>query len=171
MRIYLPAGDWYDLYNDKKYASGIHVVETPLERLPVFVKSGAVIPMQSLVQSLQEKPEETLDLHVYNGEGEFNFYEDDGLSYDFENGKYSQRQISVKQNKITITKSGGEFSSPFKRMKIYLHGFNELENVEVNGKKIAVTKSSYRFMNPISNFDPFYSDKDSIGSCDVFVTE
>ena len=170
VKIYLPEGEWFDLYNNKKYSAGVHVVDSPLERLPVFVKAGAIIPMQSLVQSLQEKPDDVLELHVYNGESSFNFYEDDGASYDFEKGKFSQRKISVQQNKIALSEKSGDFSSPFKRMKIYLHGFEELNEAEVNGKKIAVEKSSYRFLNPISNFDPFFLGKDSIGSCEVFVT-
>ena len=49
-KVYLPQGDWFDFYSDKHYAGGqAHLVESPLHRLPVFVRAGGILPMQSSI--------------------------------------------------------------------------------------------------------------------------
>jgi alpha-glucosidase len=79
--ICLPGKGWYDYWSGKKVEVE-KLRETPtLERLPVFVRPGAIIAKQPLVQSTSEVPEGPLELHVYPGDdcrGEL--YPDDGVS-------------------------------------------------------------------------------------------
>lgn len=155
-KVFLPEGEWYDLYNDKKYSAGIHLIEAPLERLPVFVKAGAVIPMQSLVQSLQHKPADTLEIHTYAGaDSSFVYYEDDGITFDYEKGKCLQRTLSFYQNELAVETPVGHFASAFSKAKVYAHGSHTPAN------------DTYRFVEPISNFDPFYSGNSSPEHCKV----
>ncbi len=75
--IYLPEGRWYD-YHDKRIYEGERRIryEAPLDRLPVFVKSGAIIPKQSAVQSTKEKSD--VELEVYGKEASsFTLYMDE----------------------------------------------------------------------------------------------
>ncbi len=83
--VYLPEGLWYDFWTGLKRACDgkRFKVDAGLKTLPVFVRAGAVIPMQSVVQHTGEKPEGPLVLRVYPGKTGrvFPFYEDDGISY------------------------------------------------------------------------------------------
>lgn len=136
--VYLPSGVWYRFNTDKKY-DGLQyaVVESPVYNLPVFVKGGSVIPMQSIIQSTKESPSDTLQLHVYNGSDStsFTYYEDDGNSFDYENGTFYQRIIKFNGGSKTLSfeKPNGNYTSHFKYYHIVFHGFETLESIIVTG--------------------------------------
>ncbi|MFY0624687.1 MAG: glycoside hydrolase family 31 protein [Reichenbachiella sp.] len=158
-KIYLPKGKWYDLFDDKAYeGSSETIVECPVEKLPVFVKESAILPMQSSISSNQELSSEILELHLYRGSvyGEFKFYEDDGNSYGYESGEYYSRTISYypKTNSLEFSKVVGIFESHFKKVKVYFHGFNETEL-----EKLPTEREDYHFIFPLSNFDPIEMGK------------
>ena len=64
-------------------------MEAVLNRIPVFVKAGSIIPMECGMQYAQEEVETPLELHVYPGaDAAFTLYEDDGDGYGYEEGSY-----------------------------------------------------------------------------------
>ncbi|MDN3584208.1 glycoside hydrolase family 31 protein [Mucilaginibacter flavus] len=126
--VYLLKGDWYRLSTDEKLKGDKIVnVPSPLTDLPVFAKAGAIIPMQNIVQSTTEKGDGILQLHVWNGKEatEFMYYEDDGDSYDYENGAYYKRIIRFdpKHKIVRLLAVEGSFVSRFSKVKIVWHGF------------------------------------------------
>ncbi|WP_207493387.1 glycoside hydrolase family 31 protein [Aridibaculum aurantiacum] len=129
--VYLPGNtNWYRLSNDEIFKGGAATyVQAPLTDLPVFVKEGAVIPMQSVIQHTKEKGDGVLYLHVYKGSTptSFTYYEDDGETYDYEKGSSYRRTISYdpEQQKVLFGAKQGNFSSKFKRVKLILHGFGK----------------------------------------------
>ncbi|HVW98272.1 MAG TPA: glycoside hydrolase family 31 protein [Mucilaginibacter sp.] len=130
--VYLPDGEWYRLGTDEKFIGGdVYTVDAPLTDLPVFVKAGAIIPMQSTVQHTGEAGDNILELNVWNGNlpNSLIYYEDDGLSYDYQAGGYYLRRIAFDPDKRTIRleKPEGVFRSRFKRLKLVLHGFEKIE--------------------------------------------
>lgn len=153
-KIYFPEGEWYDLFTDEKYAGNKEtLVECPMEKLPVFAKASAIIPVQSQVYSNQEKPNEQLEIHLYKGaeNNSFVYYEDDGDSFAFESGEFYKRNISYlpQKNRLTFETAQGSFSSVFKEVKLYFHGFGDDEL-----KSLAINHEDYHFISPLSNFDP-----------------
>ena len=87
--VYLPAGtDWYDFWTDAKFAGGQWIkAAAPVDRIPVFVRAGAIVPFGAEVQSTAER-QPIAQLRVYPGrDGTFDLYDDDGVSYDYEKGK------------------------------------------------------------------------------------
>jgi len=138
--IYLPKGnDWYDFFTDEKLTGGqILQAKITLDKLPVFVKAGSIIPMQSAIESTAQKPTDTLTLHVYNGTEIHNFvyYEDDGESFQYQTGAFYKRTIAFNPVTKTIdfSKAEGSFTSKFKFVKIIFHGFDNIA---------AKTKSEY----------------------------
>ncbi len=159
-KVYLPKGsDWYDLYNEEKLAGGNEIyVETPLEKLPTYVKGSSIIPMQSLVQHADEKPSDTLYIHLYKGteNNHFTYYEDAGDGYDYQNGAFHQRQIQYmsKANELVFEKAKGNMESKFKNIKIYFHGFTDLKQVKANNATVKCSKEKFKLMNDIPQFDP-----------------
>ncbi len=130
--VYLPDGEWYRLSTDE-YFEGGHVVNVnaPLDDLPVFIKGGAIIPMQSLIQSTADKSDGTLYIHVWNGAtaNKFVYYEDDGISYNYEKGEYYKRVIRFdpQDRVITFSEVEGSFGSKYQRLQVLLHGFGDQE--------------------------------------------
>jgi alpha-glucosidase len=161
-KAYLPEGEWYEFYNDKRYAGKqTHYLETPNDKLPVFVRAGAILPTQHATANTKEKTDGVLELHVYNGDEsqDFVYYEDDGATYDFENGSFYKRVFTFKvskagKKKIKVSEVEGNYASKFSTLKIYLHGFKKKE------LKSKVKTENYRFVEPISNFDPWEKAQD-----------
>ncbi|HTH83450.1 MAG TPA: glycoside hydrolase family 31 protein [Mucilaginibacter sp.] len=130
--VYLPEGNWYRLSSDELFKGGKAVtVDAPLTDLPVFVKAGAIIPMQNVIQSTNEASDGILLLHIWNGDttNTFVYYEDDGTSYNYQNGAYYERTISFDPQKKSIILSAieGTFSSKYNKLKIVLHGFGDVK--------------------------------------------
>jgi alpha-glucosidase len=135
-KVYLPAGNWYNLYTDAVEAGNQEkLIELSAATLPVYVKGGSIIPMQSLVQHTGEHPTDTLTLHVYYGnqKNEFLYYEDDGESFRYQQGDYYQRRISFDpaMKRITLETPMGNRAPAFHFIRLALHGFSS-GNLKVN---------------------------------------
>jgi len=151
--VYLPKGEWYRLSTGEKFTGGRSILASaPLTDLPVFVKAGAIIPMQNVVQSTSEKGDGILQLNVWYGKEatSFVYYEDDGSSYDYQKGDYYKRTISFDPAKNTISLSAveGSFQSKYKLIKLVLHGFKAGgKSLKVNGKTMALKADTVSFDN------------------------
>jgi alpha-glucosidase len=137
--VYFPSGDWVRMTNDRLYNGNTEAaVDSPLDDLPVFVKSGGIIPLQSVIQNTSETPSPVLEIHIYNGKAPntFMYYEDDGITYNYESGQYYRRLISFDplSKSIIIGKVDGSFPSKFTKYRFVLHNFEEIKIVNVNGK-------------------------------------
>ena len=104
--VYFPRQcGWYNLYTGEYTQGGQHlVVDAPYERIPVFVREGAIIPFGPEMQWSDEKPAELINLYVYAGQnGQFQLYEDEGTNYNYEKGKYATIDISYDDASRTVT--------------------------------------------------------------------
>lgn len=80
--VYLPAGRWYDYWNGEPITGGT-VVNRPVDltTMPIYVRAGAILPLDPIRQYTAEKTDEPLVLRIYRGEnGSYSLYEDDGIS-------------------------------------------------------------------------------------------
>lgn len=160
MKIYLPQGEWYYLYDGKKYSGPAEIaMECPLDKLPVFIKNGALIPMQKVQSNLANRSE-TLMLHVYAGpQSSFTYYEDDGETFTYQSGSFHKREIVFNPNdrSLVCSKPLGKFDSALKKLKVVFHSFSDLgDNIIVNGVQQKLLHEECRFFSPLEKFDPFY---------------
>jgi alpha-D-xyloside xylohydrolase len=98
-RVYLPAGaDWYDYWTGKKTKGGQWVVAAaPIDRIPLFVKAGSIIPLGSDVQSTASE-QMIVKIKVYPGkDAAFSLYDDDGVSNAYEAVKESNDSWRITQ--------------------------------------------------------------------------
>jgi alpha-glucosidase len=148
--VYLPGNHkWYRLSNDEAFdGAKSYSVAAPLDDLPVFIKAGAIIPMQSVIQHTKEKGNGILYLHVWksNSNNSFVYYEDDGETYNYEKGSFYKRTISYDATKyeITFSKKEGNYSSKFDMLLLVLHGFGEVN------EPLAIKLTDEAFSIPIS---------------------
>ncbi|WP_435132777.1 TIM-barrel domain-containing protein [Formosa sp. A9] len=115
--VYFPAGTgWYDFYTGNFISGGqTKTVDAPYEHMPLFVKSGSIIPVGPEIQYTDEKQADTIVLYVYKGEnGEFTLYEDEGGNYNYEKGDYAN--IPFRYNDATSTLTIGKRQGEFKGM-------------------------------------------------------
>jgi alpha-glucosidase len=160
-RVYLPEGTWYDLFDDKRLPGNSEMVyPVNKEILPLFIKAGSIIPMQTSVNSLmKERPAETLELHVYLGaDGTFSYYEDDGTTYAYEQGAYYKRNFIYNEQKkqLQFSAKEGTYTSHFKKVRIYFHGLASNAAISQGGSTLKIAHQNYRFIEPISDFDPYH---------------
>jgi alpha-glucosidase len=158
-KAWLPAGEWYDFYSDKTYNGNQELnIDCPLQRLPVFVKAGSIIPMQSAIQSTSEKPSDTLTIHLYAGKNvnAFDYYEDDGTTYAYQNQQYDKRVFRYQpaKNQLLISKKEGTFNSRYRYICLVFHGFTDNNNpVKVNGSPAPRETVSIRMLQSLSEKD------------------
>jgi len=90
-RVYLPAGSWYDFWNGVSQDGGHEITsEAPLDRLPLYIRAGSILPMGPDLEWSTEKPADPIELRIYRGaDGNFTLYEDENDTYNYEKGAYA----------------------------------------------------------------------------------
>ena len=111
---YLPKGTlWYDFWTNQTYKGGQTLtLQTTLDRVPMFVRAGSILPLGPEMQYVGEKPWNNLEIRVYPGaNGSFTLYEDEGDSYNYEKGAYSTITFdwNDKSRTLTIGERKGSF--------------------------------------------------------------
>lgn len=134
--MYLPRGDWYYYWTDEPKTGGAEVwAHAPLDRIPLFVKAGAVLPMQPVMQYVGEKVVDELILHVYykNGAADSILYDDGGEGYGYQEGRQTTRRFTVLGTEKTLTltqTTEGDYQPAFRRYRVVLHGCPDAALVE-----------------------------------------
>jgi len=93
--VYLPEGDWFDFWTGERHAGpGGVTLAAPLDRLPLLVRAGAILPLGPVVQHTRERPLDELTLQIYpRGTSRFELYEDDGHSNAYRRGGFALTPI------------------------------------------------------------------------------
>lgn len=100
--VYLPEGNWVDFWTGARHAGGRYLLtEAPLQRIPIYIKQGAIIPMGRVMSHTGEKPQaiERLDLYPPDeGAGCFDLYVDDGRSLAYRRGESGFMRLSYQRS-------------------------------------------------------------------------
>ena len=141
---YLPKGTtWYDFWTGKYYAGGQDVtLETSLDRVPMFVRAGSILPLGPEMQYVGEKAWDNLELRVYPGaNGDFTLYEDEGDNYNYEKGQYATIAFhwNDKARTLTIDERKGSYPGMLtKRQFTVVMPDGKQKVVEYNGQKTVI---------------------------------
>jgi alpha-glucosidase len=113
--VQLPPGDWYDYWTAQKLSSKNKLTLHPaLDEMPLYVRAGAIIPTQPLVQNTGEKPSGPLQLRVYAGDDcRGSLYEDDGHSFAYQKGELLRVNYSCQASPASITVTSTTEKSSF----------------------------------------------------------
>ena len=107
--VLLPPGKWYDFYTGQLAGEEEVITITPgLDHIPLFVKDGAIIPMLKEERTRMPEGEEKLALEIRyygNSPGNFTLYDDDGLSFNYEQGEFSLSELKVEPDGNTFIPS------------------------------------------------------------------
>ena len=142
---YLPKGAvWYDFWTNKQYKGGQDVtLETTLDRVPMFVRAGSILPLGPEMQYVGEKAWDNLELRIYPGaNGSFTLYEDEGDNYNYEKGQYATItfQWNDKARTLTIGERKGSYPGMLQKRQFTIVTPNGKQKViEYNGQKMQVS--------------------------------
>ncbi len=158
-KAYFPEGTWYNLYTDKiQHGNREEILIASKELQPLYVKAGSILLMQqSSDHLLNVKELERMEIHVYPGaETSFVYYEDDGETYDYKTGSSLSRTFELKSNSLRISAQTGNYHSHFKNCRVFIHGIKPDSAVSLNAMSSDVESIDYRFVEPVSDFDPYH---------------
>lgn len=178
--VCLPAGGWYDYWTGLRagtpeaatsgpiqsatqavpteHAKSERVLETPrLDRLPVFVRAGTILPRQPLVQSTAQTPSGPLMLDIYpGGDCSGTLYEDDGTTLGYQRGAFFRQTVrcATTATGITVTfdSKEGSLAPWWKQIAVTVHGWQGPGRVTQNGASLNaesdVSAQTLRFTIP-----------------------
>jgi hypothetical protein len=110
--IYLPKGRWVDYWDGTEFngSTTLNNYAAPLDKLPMFIKAGAIIPMGPEMLYDGQKPMDPITLDLYpSGKSAFSLYEDDGSTQKYRSGAFSRTLIEM-DSPVTPDASGGQVS-------------------------------------------------------------
>lgn len=128
LEVRLPAGDWYDYWTGQRVAAKSRLALHPkLDELPVYVRAGAIIPQQAVVQHVEEIPQGPLELKVYPGpDCRGSLYADDGNSFAYQHGAFFRAQFSCAANadsvKVNLASADGTYVPWWKDVRVTVFG-------------------------------------------------
>jgi len=167
--VYLPEGGWYEFNTNKFYKGNqLYIIDVPLEMIPMFVREGGIIPMQEIQQYVGEKKMEQTEIIVYPANNaSYSLYEDDGISFDNEQGKYSLTDFAC----IKSGDKSGNIEIVVKRIKVgfkpdrknYLFKViseTKPASVKVNNAKLNIVAADSQINNESSGY--YFNEKEKI---------
>ncbi|MDT0688049.1 glycoside hydrolase family 31 protein [Autumnicola psychrophila] len=144
-RVYFPRGKWYNFWNDEIVTGGKEYwVDAPLEKSPIFIKEGAIIPkfpVQNYVDEIEIKAL-FLDIYYKNGNETSILYEDAHDGYDYKKGRYSLKTFKFrgKPGEIIIQQhKDGKFLTSYKHLEVRIHGLPfEIEKAYLDNEEVSL---------------------------------
>ena len=94
-KFYMPDGVWYDFKNGKRFLGNHKYISFyKIEDYPIFVKAGSVIPLAGESCYKSDANPTELEIHIFPGKSNnYRLYEDDGITYEYQNGRYLITEI------------------------------------------------------------------------------
>jgi len=148
--ICLPAGGWYDYWTGKRVTQSpengksytLINAHPSLATLPVFVRAGAILPRQPLVQSTAQTPNGPLALHIYVGpDCAGTLYDDDGHSMGFAHGAYALQTISCTADAhgiqtLRFSARDGSYKPWWHNLALIVHGAPQPSAAAIDGRTL-----------------------------------
>ena len=142
--VFIPEGRWIDYFTGQVFdgPQSIEAYDAPIDRTPLLVKAGAIIPMGPEIHFVNEKPLSplTLDLYPYGcRNSRYALYEDDGISTKYLQGEYCTTAVEMHDGpdgiSVIIHAREGSFVPPKRTCELLLHGIGKKpDNVSLDGK-------------------------------------
>jgi alpha-glucosidase len=130
--IYLPAGQWIDYFKGTVYQGGQTIRYTVDSKswsdIPLFIREGAIIPSQPVMDYVGEHPVTELSVDVFPAAHatHFDYYDDDGDTYAYEHGAFFSQRFTAQRNQdgvsFTTDEAHGSFKPALKYYVVKLHG-------------------------------------------------
>lgn len=156
--VYLPkdSGGWFDFWTGEKFGGGRTVLaDSPLERIPLHVRAGSILPLGPTMQFTDETPADPVELRIYSGaDADYTLYEDNGVDYAYEKGERATIALhwNEAQQSLTIGSRIGAFPGMLEKRAFHViwvrngHGVGDTAEakpdcvVSYSGKSLTVAR-------------------------------
>ncbi|WP_206662835.1 TIM-barrel domain-containing protein [Granulicella sibirica] len=146
-QVYAPKtqGGWYDFWTGARVQSGTTtMIDAPIERLPLLVRAGSIVPLGHVSQYAAQTSNEVLEIRIYPGaDGNFQLYEDEGTNYNYEHGAKSTIDFhwNDRASELSIGSRTGSFPGMLssRTFKVLVIGSTAPRQVSYDGRKVSLT--------------------------------
>jgi len=142
-----PSAGWYDFWSGKLLRGGQEIeAEAPLDRMPLIVRAGSIIPMGPAIEFASQDPAEPIEILVYGGTGgKSDLYEGSGDGYDYQQGQHSVIPIrwDDRGSVLTIRTREGSFPGMVERRRFRVVLVNSEQGVGVGAAGMANAEAVY----------------------------
>ena len=144
--VYLPPGEWIDFFTGKHHDGGASfTTHYAVDEMPVFVREGAIVPEQPVSDYSNAKPLDTVIVNVYgSGHGDFNLYEDDGVSLAYAQGQYATTAMHYVTDKdgshrLVIAPTKGTYANQpqTRSYELLIHATEKPQSITAGGQTIS----------------------------------
>ena len=95
-KVILPKGKWYDFYTGEFAGEGEIISVSPgLDKIPVYVKDGGIVPMFPPIRQIENKQYPLEVRHYGNAPGIYDLYDDDGETFNYQKGEFVRIVLTV----------------------------------------------------------------------------
>ncbi len=131
--VYLPEGVWYDYWTGEKLTGPVWFLrDAPLDTCPIYVKAGTILPLMEEQSYVGEKPFDTLTVMVWQGEGAYEHYLDNGADFAYRNGTYNQYRFTAgADGTVTCRLVHAGYDKPYQKILVKRFGEEEAEEIKV----------------------------------------
>ena len=141
--VYLPHGVWYDFWNGQKIDGGREIKrDVDLETVPLYVRAGAILPLDPLRQYTGEQVEGPLSLQIFAGaDGSFMLYGDDGRTFNYRKGEWQGLILdwNDKRRRLTLHPERSRMlSSKWQNMAVRVGYDTDWRRVTFSGRRMIV---------------------------------
>lgn len=139
--VYLPRGQWFDFWTGARHAGGVHhCVEAPLDKIPLFVRAGTILPMAETRSHVGDHEPETILLHVWpEDDGSLGWYDDDGRTGAFACGNFQRRTIvsraTPRGGTLILGGREGTYVGDTRTWRVVLRGLRRPPRLTVAGQR------------------------------------
>lgn len=141
--VHIPEGQWINFWSGEHVSGGKeYVLKAPLGQIPLLVPAGAIIPERPYCSSIEQGSNDTLTLNIFPGaDYSFTLIEDDGLSNDYQQGKFAATEIVSGVTKegfiLTINQVQGSYDGmpDYRSWNLRIHSARKPTLIKVNGQK------------------------------------
>jgi len=139
-QVWFPPGRWIDYFTGATFnGPGTATLDVPLNRMPVFVRAGGIVPEQPAMSHVGAAPVDPLTLNVYAGApGQFTLYQDAGEGVGYAGGQYAQTPISYSGDTVTVGAERGHYPGQLasRAYQLHLADISAPHQVKVNGQPL-----------------------------------
>jgi alpha-glucosidase len=144
-KVYLPDGLWYDFWSGTPVMGGQEVPRyVDLSTLPLYVRAGAILPLDPVRQYVDEPTDHPTTLNIYSGaDGTFVLYEDDGISLDSLKDRAVRTRFRwndlERKLVIELLPGSGSWPSPPRQFEVRVIPRGGPQRVEYAGQRVEVS--------------------------------
>ncbi|MEX2600667.1 MAG: TIM-barrel domain-containing protein [Balneolaceae bacterium] len=165
--VYFPKGTWYDYWTGEEIEGRQYLnVVTPLEKLPMYVKAGGILPQRNRIEQVGEMPADTITVELFpHGDSSFELYDDDGTSEEYMTGEYAVTRIESSDNEqqtdVRIAAPEGAYEVPERNYALKIHTQAAPAEVQEAGETIPSFSDSQSYTDN-NQAGWYYNEEDGI---------